>query len=149
MKPTSCPRVVCSSENSVSLAKERHPRDETFTVQVGNPESSSSYDIRESEDVAKEHPQRAVPDSVTTPGPKLKPQSTNKGRKRGRIFYFESPAKKNILDGKAEDVISDVLPTCLKNATRSSDADSTNFGSIICMNRVSNHLFDRNEYITK
>ena len=32
MKPTSCPRVVCSSGNSVSVAKERHPRDETFTV---------------------------------------------------------------------------------------------------------------------
>ena len=62
MKPTSCPRVVCSSGNIVSVAKERHPRDETFTVQVGNPESSSSYDITESEDVAKERPQRAVPD---------------------------------------------------------------------------------------
>ena len=129
MKPTSCPRVVCSSGNSVSVAKERHPRDETFTVQVGNPESSSSYDITESEDVAKERPQRAVPDSVTTPGPKLKPQSTNKERKRGRIFDFESPAKKNILDGKAEDVGYKLLHMCLKDATPRDDADCRNLCS--------------------
>ena len=92
MKPTSCPRVVCSSGNSISAAKKRYPRDET--VQVGNPESSSSYDIIESEDVAKERPQRAVPDSVTTPGPKLKPQSTNKGIKRGRFLILKVQQRK-------------------------------------------------------
>ena len=107
MKPTSCPRVVCSSGNSVSVAKERHPRDDTFTVQVGNPESSSSCDMTESTDVAKERPQRAVPDSVTTPRPKLKTQYEIKGIKKGRNFDNESPAKKNILDGKA-----DVLKEC-------------------------------------
>ena len=85
--------------------------------------------MTESTDVAKERPQRAVPDSVTTPGPKLKPQSTNKGIKRGRIFYFESPAKKNILDGKAEDMGYKLLDTCLKDATPPDHADCRNLCS--------------------
>ena len=123
IKPTSCPRVACGN---VNVARERRPIDGRFTVQVGNTESSTSYDMTESGEVTKErHPHRAVPNSVTTP------QSANKGRKRGRIFDFdfESPAKRNILEGKAEDVTYNLLHTCLKDATPPGDAESMNLGS--------------------
>ena len=96
---TSCPRLTCSSDNRVKVAKKRHPREETESLQVEFPEGSSSYDKTEQINVAKEQPHRAVPASVCTPEPKL----IIKGRKRGRILYFErvvdSPAKKkNTLD---------------------------------------------------
>ena len=67
----------------------RHPRDEKVSVKERILESSSSCDMTESTDVAKECPPRAVPDSVTTPGPKLKPQSIIKEIKRGRNFDYE------------------------------------------------------------
>ena len=77
----------------------------------------------------EEHPHRAVPASVCTPEPKLKPHLKLKGRKRGRNLDFErvveSPAKKNILDGKAEELIH----TCLKNATPPDDVKILNLGS--------------------
>ena len=59
----------------------------------------------------------------------MKPQSKIKGIKRGRHFDSESPSKKNILDGKAEDMDYILLPTCLKNATPPEDAACTNLGS--------------------
>ena len=90
---SSSPRVVCSSEDR---------KEETDPVQVEIPEGSSSYDKTEKMSVAKERPQRAVPASVSTPKPKLKPHSFSKGRKRGRNLDFErvveSPAKKNTFD---------------------------------------------------
>ena len=50
--------------------------------------------------VAKERHQRAVPASVSTPKPKLKPHSISKGRKRGRILkgLLKAQPKENILD---------------------------------------------------
>ena len=53
----------------------------------------------------------------------MKPQSKIKGIKRGRHFDSESPSKKNILDGKAEDVGYKLLHTCLKDATPPDNAD--------------------------
>ena len=133
LKSTSCPRVACSSDNSGKVAKKRHPREETESVQVEFPEGSSSYDKTEHMNVAKERPHRAVPASVCTPEPKLKPHLIIKGRKRGRNLDFErvveSPAKKNILDGKAEDVDFNLIHTCLKNATPPDDVDILNLGS--------------------
>ena len=93
---------------------------------------SSSYDKTEHMNVSKERPHRAVPASVCTPNPKLKPHSIIKGRKRGRNLDFErvveSPAKKNILDGKAEDVDFNLIHMCLKNATPPDDVDILNLG---------------------
>ena len=84
MKPTPSPRVVCSLGN----------RAEILTVQVRNLGGSTSYDVKGSEVLIKEQPQRELPSSVTST------TSENKGRKRGRNFEsnFESPAKKNTFD---------------------------------------------------
>ena len=59
----------------------------------------------------------------------MKPQSKIKGMKRGRHFDSESPSKKNILDGKAEDMDYILLLTCLKNATPPDEVDILNLGS--------------------
>ena len=99
---TSCLGLTCRSDNSDKVAKKRHPREKTESLQVEFPEGSSSYDKTEQINVAKEQPHRAVPASVCTPEPKLKLDLISKGRKRGRNLDFErvveSPAKKNILD---------------------------------------------------
>ena len=44
IKSTSCPRVACSLDISGNVAKKRHPREETESLQVEFPEGSSSYD---------------------------------------------------------------------------------------------------------
>ena len=43
------------------MAKKRHPREETESVQVEYPEGSSSYDKTEDMNVAKERHLRALP----------------------------------------------------------------------------------------